>query len=387
MKNSYRILMVCTLLLSMVFTAVGYAQVTDSLTVDGTVSVLPYWEIFISQTPTEETKSDGAFCVVNGYVKTPFLSTVVTLPAKSETDSDPKLTLKVAIQNNSTETVEYIGTSSIEHSNPNIQVKITANTEGQEMKIAPKGSLDLNVTFSYVDVADTESVLNSYFKFLFQPQTIKPDDKIRNDPVDAFGGILNDQTKFDALLQAMKQTQSVGDAAHQIRKDFSFIGTVPNGPESDCNLLNLLFESNNTQMAIDNNRTVPIKGILIATNDSAHSIETASRIYLYVITDSSFGTYLNTDDYKDTTYEAYVAAFDKTSDGWIEADLSNTATNLYYRISKDTTCGMVKGKAPAVAYSGYGGDSTTESYRNSIWSNKFTATGKYGDLSVDYLFS
>ncbi len=356
MKKSFRILIAVALSFAVLFLGIGYAQVTDSLTMNGTVS-LKGWNVYITRIEVDSsaTTSDCS-CNVKGYVGTPFVSSTVTLTKSNRNNANntSKLTLRVTVHNATDEEVIYSGVTESDstHSNSNIEIKVSASS----LRIPAGEDRVYTMTFSYVNgkyLTSAGNVLDSYVKFVFTSvKDVAP--TVQNDPLSCFADILNDPDKYESMLSAMNMPEHENDTTGQSRVDNTFIGNFDGVSEADSGIMNALFAGNTEYVKIGNTTQAINGGIIIATNGP--DPKDATEIVLYIVTGtlpvSTSGQYV----------ETYAGVFrrNSTADSW---GLVNQN-------------GLVKGQAQAVRYSG---NNIGSSY-NSIWTNNWTSTEEYNGV-------
>lgn len=211
--------------------AVGYAAVSDTLSVSGTAKAEPTKAVLI----TKAERASGNV-TVNAFVQTT-LSTTVDLEKASG-----KAAVSVTVYNNADETMAYnavkyvVGGST--YDNENITFELQDIEKGTQ--IAVGASLTFKVNFFFAQNASNKSntVLNSVLGFEFMPpDQIETDDEIAVADVTAkFKNILNTPASLSQLT-----TQMDANDAND-RSDDSYIGTVLGASDADVELLNNLFE-------------------------------------------------------------------------------------------------------------------------------------------------
>ncbi|MGM9684509.1 MAG: hypothetical protein ACI3XQ_13005 [Eubacteriales bacterium] len=197
MKKAVKALFCIAFSLVFVFLCVGYAQLSDSLTVNGNVSLSSQDGIYITGVSVPE----GADATVNAYI-----STVLTSTVDLGTDGASTVTLSVTFFNNSDSTYMYdsVTYDSDAYSNANIVFDVSY----KQNYIVPHGTLTLDLTFSFKDgVASSLTELYSVLRFNFvEPaKTVVEDDGtnvtnvtvIEGNSADNIGAILDGGTSLD----------------------------------------------------------------------------------------------------------------------------------------------------------------------------------------------
>ncbi len=179
------------------FLCVGYAQLSDTLTVIGSVNLVSQDGIFITGVSVPE----DADATVNAYV-----STILTSTVDLGTDGDSSVTLSVTFFNNSDSTYMYndVTYSSDAYSNEDVVFDVSY----KQNYIVPNGTLTMDLTFSFKDgVASSLTELYSVLKFNFaEPsKTVTESDGtnvtnvtvIEGNSADNIGAILDGGTSLD----------------------------------------------------------------------------------------------------------------------------------------------------------------------------------------------
>ncbi|MGM9684510.1 MAG: hypothetical protein ACI3XQ_13010 [Eubacteriales bacterium] len=201
MKKAIRVAFCIALSLIFVFLCVGYAQLSDSLTVNGNVNVSQKDGIYITGVAVPE----GADATVNSYISTTLNSTV-----KLGANGDSTVTLSVTFYNNSDTAYSYqsVTYDSDAYSNENIVFDVSY----EQNYIGAHGTLTLDLTFSYKDgVVPDISELNSVLKFNFMNVSV----------IDEEGNI-STSNGIDALIDG-NTTLNYSDAPYWSSRDDSDI--------------------------------------------------------------------------------------------------------------------------------------------------------------------
>ena len=223
MSNVKSIIMCLILILSVVFTSVGYAAVTDTLFITGNATADPILDLFISN--VEVIKGNAT---VN-YTNLTVMSSSINLSSTSD-----EVTLRITVINNSSHHKVFNAVKHIDeaYSNENISFYLTGlmagdhlyNTEGENTKT-------FDITFSFTGYDASDLSLNSILNFQFAneadwenpgtgeggeggetptPPTIAVGEDFaalieaaRSDKKNSYG--LNDSNKGSVLVNAVKQ--------------------------------------------------------------------------------------------------------------------------------------------------------------------------------------
>ena len=226
MKTWTKMAMGALLAFSVGISSVGYAAVSDSLEVMGTVNVEAQTGVFIYQVNIP----DGVNAMENGYTGTVLNSTVTLANSGSSTVS-----FDISLYNNSPYVYKFNGTNYLEeaYSNENIVFTLTDLEKGDQ--IGAQASLNFTITFSYKNgQAVSNRSLNSVLNFEFVPEDEYVDEVVVSDATGKFKEILNDATDYQTLIDQMN-TSSLG------RLDTSYIGNVVGATSNDTLILKELF--------------------------------------------------------------------------------------------------------------------------------------------------
>ena len=234
----YKKLILCiALLFSSLFIGVGYAELTQSFTVYGTVNGEPPKAVYITNVViTEGDKSDPSKSNIDFFSTTLVSSKVVLGNNKNAT-----INMQITVFNNTDETygfsaIKYaIGNTT--YDNENIGVKLL-DLEIRD-PLNAKESLIFNVQF-YFTSNDTSNVeLNSLIQYEFLPLTEIPEDSgqiAANDATEQFINILNNPETYNLVIEQLE------DYANQNRLNSSYIGNLSGSSEADLMLIEELFD-------------------------------------------------------------------------------------------------------------------------------------------------
>ena len=160
MKKSSVFLLALALSFSILFTGVGYAKLTKTLSVTGDIYASMPNAIFISKATLKS--ENAAIAQVNSHAQR-VLNTTVTLG----NNADASVSFQIEFYNNTDKDMAYVGTVYDEaaYDNPGITYAVSDVLDGQVIK--KNGKLTLTLTFSYRDGVSTSKTLNSIIGFQF----------------------------------------------------------------------------------------------------------------------------------------------------------------------------------------------------------------------------
>lgn len=231
MKKLWIVLLCAVFSFSVLFSAIGYATLTTSMSVLAHTTSGVQEGVFI----TEVTVLNGGDGTVNSHVGA-VLNSTQTLANNASATVAYQLTFF------NSDSVAYAYKETVNptpgetgYDNANIKYTVSNVTVGQQ--IAPGAHLTLTVTFSYVSSSNrTDRTLNSVLNFRFVP----PSDIVAVRGADKrFEEILNTPATLDALIKRMETVTSVWDPNG--RADDSYVGNVVGSTSDDSALLNQLF--------------------------------------------------------------------------------------------------------------------------------------------------
>lgn len=227
MRKRVLALLLCTLFLSTAFLGVGYAVLTDELSVTGTANLTPGKYVYLSAaTVTSGTATD---LTRSGTV----LGSTVTLGA----DASSQTVIRVTIKNNTEYPYVFNGiTYTIGegggYDNTGIAVS-TSMKKGYE--VAAGGTAEAEVIFKYAKGVVDNKVLHSIINITFvPPDEYVPEIAVKG-AIGQFGNILNDPVSYNKLTDAMDKT-GITD-----RWSNSYIGNVAGATDADSQAVNELF--------------------------------------------------------------------------------------------------------------------------------------------------
>lgn len=224
------------------FVTVGYAAITDELTVEGTANVDAPDIIFITNAYVKS--ATNATATVDGYTATVMNSTV------SLTGTSGSVTYTVTVQNNTNfvsyyQGVTYDGTILDNASITKSSASIKENDE--KNPLTSKGSMTFDLTVSYSSSAS--SALSTMINIKFSELT--QDEQAVDSALERFDDILNNETEQGLTFEELREEMVSGDGA-QNRND-TYIGNVIGSSGSDSAAVNKLFtdEDGNNKLVLE----------------------------------------------------------------------------------------------------------------------------------------
>ncbi len=311
------------------FASLGYAQLSDSLSVEGSATITPPTGIFISNV------APATGLTVNSYT-----STVLNSRVELGNSSASTVDVKVTVYNNTPYLYKFnnvlytVGATT--YDNENIKFTLTDIKKGDEL--ASKTSKTFTVRFSYTGTNVSNQVLNSILNFEFVPSDEFIDDVAVNDALGFFKETMNTPESYQALMNEMADYSNAG------RANATYIGNVVDGTSSDTTFLNQLFsdENGNSKLKLtingkETNVTIMIKDEDLTTN--------GGEITLYLTAeDINYRWYQS----GDVTVYAAVFAINPSTGQWEQQG------------------DLFEGSAPANAYSG-GMFAAKNSFNTDYW--------------------
>jgi len=237
---------------SVVGTTIGYAQLSDTLNIIGTVDVSPPNGVFIYEV-SEPT--DGKI-TVNSYS-----GTVLNSTTNLGSDGQSVGTVEISVYNNSPYVYVFNAVKHLDgeglFDNQNIHYGLENMQKGTE--IEGGATLTFALEFYYVNPEQiTNTVLHSVLNFEFVPHADFVPDIAVNNATGQFEQILNTNSSFTKLIEQM-------DNASGNRHNETYIGNVVGASSADTKLLNELFTVDGKNYltlnisGVDTNVTVLIK--------------------------------------------------------------------------------------------------------------------------------
>lgn len=207
---------------------VGFAQVTDVLSMQGRVTAPRYHGVMI--THVEEVTAVAGSKNIHR-----FAGSVLQSHVDLGNSNGGQVTVRITVYNTTDEVYGYnvfkYANDAYSNSDVVLNVSIQKRTE-----VAPHGTLDFLVTFRYKSGIGIPSdrTLDSVVNYEFLPlDEISGDDKTMvSDAMGRFNQILNDGTEYQKLTRAMDNPPPASGIFERPR-DTSFIGNVEKAGDSD----------------------------------------------------------------------------------------------------------------------------------------------------------
>ncbi len=256
MKAWTKVLMILILSFSTVFTCVGYAALTDELSITGTVEVSEPEKVYITDilsvtgSTTEPTYEIASYTVVR--------SSVTLGPGGADTVS-----MRIRVKNNTDILYGFnaIRYSSSAYDNENIEVNTdmerrSIDENGNEKDgtvIEPGGTIEFTATFSHKSgAASSNLALNSLINYEFLPfDQISPDivdTGVANDALEQFENILNNPDTKTSLDNQMQNNGGTWGSGH-------YIANFDEATPADKELVEALFGDDKLNMVINGQET------------------------------------------------------------------------------------------------------------------------------------
>jgi hypothetical protein len=287
---------------------IGYAQLTNNLLVNTSVSITPPSTVYITDVMVSEASGVSENKTVINYYSTTLVSSSVVLG----NNKSSYIVMQIAVFNNTTETygfsaVKYaIGESTYDNDNISIEL-LDIKVRDQ---ILAKQTLYFHVKFYYKDNNIDNNVLNSMIQYEFLPINEIPEDSgqiVAADAMQRFEQILNTPTSHNELKNQLD------DYKNNDRLNSSYIGNLTGSSEEDLLLVEGLFEDklliniNGVQTEI----TLMIKRENL-DGDKSTGDENGNEMTIYMTT-NSLNNML-------TRVKVYAATYTKLSDSekWIQ---------------------------------------------------------------------
>ncbi len=239
--KALKILIAAVLSFSYLFVCVGYANLTDKLTIESEANITVQKGVYIS-----EVNLDNAVGVtVNAYLATTLNSTV-TLGASANST----VTFDVQLYNNSPYVYVFEKTEYMEEAYDNADITFSHAALTPGMEIASYGYIEFDITFSYKDGAVANRTLNSAINFKFVLDSEYIPEAAVDGAAERFEQILNTDSEFEALIEHMEAEAS------QNNRNETYVGNVVGAGDGDTVFLNNLFKDDNG----DSKLTLEING-------------------------------------------------------------------------------------------------------------------------------
>ena len=281
MKTWTKALLGVALSLLCLFTTVGYADLTTTLTVVGEAEAAPPEALFISAI-VPQSASDGASVTINYFTNTVVNSRVDLGPNGQNT-----VTYRITVFNNTD--VEYgynamiytVGEGTFDNSN----IKVVPDIQHRD-SVPAHTSRSFNVTVSYKNTSSiSNTVLNSVIIYEFLPMTDIPE----SDDETAVGGVLNQfanilnnrvegQGDTYGVLDTQMKNNTENDRIGENGK--TYIGNVTDASQADKDTLDKLFAG---QLSLNiNGEEMPVTILIKSQNVDGQA---GNEMVIYMTTD------------------------------------------------------------------------------------------------------
>ncbi len=225
MKKKHLILMCIVFSLTFCFLCTGYAQLADTLNINGSAEAAAQDNVFISDAEPSANNAE-----VKRFIGTT-LSSTVTLNATA----DASASVHVKLYNNSPYGYTFNGVRYITgdgtYDNDGISFSLSGLKKGDG--IQPYKELEFDLIFAYANGAVSNNTLNSILNFEFVPADEYIPEIAVNDALDKFYNILNDPYDFEEL------SKRIDERGNKISS--TYIGNVVGATTEDTVFLNNLF--------------------------------------------------------------------------------------------------------------------------------------------------
>lgn len=227
MKKITQIIIALMLSVSFIFTVIGYAQLTDTLTIHGSLEAAPLQDLYIV-----DVVPSGSNAVSNGYTKTVHSSTVNLGSGASGTAS-----FDITVLNNTGYPYYFdkMVWADGAYDNTNITPKLSGITAKDELLSGE--TVKFTVTFSYKNTSSiTNTTLNSVINYQFVPDPDDAGDIAVDNVLDKFEEILNDKSTGGAFETLIDNMEVEGRRANE-----TYIGNVVGADSDDTTAVEGLF--------------------------------------------------------------------------------------------------------------------------------------------------
>lgn len=288
------------------FACLGYAQLTDNLTINGTADSAPPEKVFITAVTTSGT--NGGNATVNS-----FSDTVVNSMVNLGSSANGTAKFTVTVYNNTNTVYGYnamiytVGEFTYDNENIKVEPDIERRTE-----VAPGEYLTFEVNVSYVDTKNiTDTVLNSVITYEFLPLEDIPEDEGEiavSGVLEQFKKILNNEVNGNPNSYGQLITQMY-DNSNNDRYTPDYIGNVEDASNADKELLENLFQG---QLSLNINGTDTPVTLMIKEKDVDGNTANGDEMTIYMTTDDlqkSNNSWFSAPEYA----PVYAAVFRKTT--------------------------------------------------------------------------
>ena len=227
MKRLAKILSMLALFSVFAFSCFGYANITDMLTITGSVNATPPEGLVILKVSP----------LTEGAISNSFQNTVHSSRVQLGTSASSQEKFAITVFNNSGYTYYYdkMVWADDAYDNKNIVATVSGITPKYELKNGE--TVTFTVTFSYKNTSQISNrVLNSVINYQFVPNKNDAGNIVVNNVLEKFTEILNDDAiggAFEVLIENMDQSSR--------RANETYIGNVVGADSADTEVVNDLF--------------------------------------------------------------------------------------------------------------------------------------------------
>ena len=300
MKKRSIAMILCILLFSTLFLGVGYAGLTDSLTVQGTADLKPGKYVYIASATVKSGTATGL--AKSGTV----LSSTVTLANSTSAQT----VIHVSLKNNTDYPYVFNGLVYTEGEGTYDNTAITATASIKKgVELASGATTEFDITFKYKSGVSTNKVLKSVINISYVPSSEYIPEIAVKGAIGQFGEILNDPVTYEKLTDAMDNTGFTD------RWSNSYIGNVAGATDADSKVINELFTVDGKSLL-----TLDLKGDGTETNVTAMikrediGGSSAKEMVIYMTGEKISGTLL-----KHTDLQVFAAIYVQNDAGeWVQ---------------------------------------------------------------------
>ncbi len=284
MKTRTKVLIIFMLFFCVVFTSIGYAEMTDSLIVSGNAELTEPQALFI----TEATLTKGT------NARETELAALTLVDSSIVLDSDGTAEMSITVKNN---TDEDYGFNAVRYapsafSNPNISVKTnltrkSVDNRGHEEPgtvVAAGASLTFTVTFTHNGSSPVDLSLISLINYEFLPyDSISPDivdSGVANDALVKFEDVLNnvdDPDSYQKLVDQMAKSEETD------RYSPDYIANFDSAHADDKAVIEELFGTDSLKIVLDG---VETEVRLIIKKENVTDLFDGDEFTVYITTHS-----------------------------------------------------------------------------------------------------
>ena len=320
MKKKHLVAFVICFSFLFCFLCVGYAALTDTLTINGMSTVSAQDGVFISDVTADNNAT------VNKYLST-------TLNISLNFANTNTSTATITVYNNSSYEYVFNGVVYDNTIEDNAYIDYTLGGIVKGDTIAANEELTFTVTYSPKSTA-TDTSLTSIFNYQFVLDSEYIPEVAASGATARFEEILNSETEFKSLTDKM-------DTVVDGRNDSSYIGNVVGSVSTDSTAINDLFTTNGSNAlvldinGVQTNVTAMIKRANV-DGDTSTGDESGNEMTIYMTAEDpteAGGSLFNPGE-----VQVFVAVFTKNGDGdWYqlgemyegEATVNNYAGNIF----------------------------------------------------------